>query len=52
MHKIVLEYIYPPIPDRRFDWRAHLEDSEKGLYGWGKTKYEAIKELIQQIDTK
>lgn len=45
--KIVTENIFPPIPDRRFDWIAYYEgEEERGRYGYGSTKDEAIAELV------
>ncbi len=45
MKKIVTEYVYPPIPIRKFDWRAWFEDEPEGLIGWGSTEKLAIKDL-------
>lgn len=47
--KIVTSNVYPPIPDRRFDWCAWFDDDgeERGRYGWGRTEAEAIAELKQ-----
>ena len=43
MSKIITRNVYPPIPDRRFDWCAyHDGDEENGGYGWGSTEAEAI----------
>lgn len=45
--KIVTENIYPPIPDRRFDWLATYDNYEPGSpQGWGRTELEAISDLI------
>lgn len=45
--KIVTKNIWPPIPDRRFDWVAYFEgDEESGPRGWGSTKDQAIAELM------
>lgn len=44
MKKIFIEYIFPPIPNRNFDWCAFY-DPETKPYGYGKTKEEAIKDL-------
>jgi hypothetical protein len=49
--KIVTENIYPPIPIRIFDWVAYFEGQEKeGLRGYGATKDEAIKDLMDQVE--
>lgn len=50
---IDLEYVYPPIPDRSMDWRATREDYDgapdsRGHVGYGRTKYEAIVDLLEQ----
>lgn len=47
MKIIITEHIYPPIPDRRYDWLAYRENSdpETGSQGWGRTKEDAIEEL-------
>ena len=38
------EHVFPPIPDRRFDWCAY-RDPEHHLKGWGRTEAEAIADL-------
>lgn len=45
--KIITDYVFPPIPDRRFDWCAYYENDveNQNLYGWGKTKEEALEDL-------
>jgi len=49
--KIVTEFVYPPIPDRRFDWEAHLDgDEENGPYGYGDTEEKAIQDLRDQLN--
>lgn len=47
--KIVTNYIYPPIPDRRFDWCAHYDDPE-GPTGYGPTEAEAIADLVENYE--
>jgi hypothetical protein len=45
---IVASYVCPPIPWRSSDWCAHRDgEEEKGGYGWGATKQEAIDDLLQ-----
>jgi hypothetical protein len=40
-----------PIPPRQFDWSAVRDDYEPGdLIGYGKTKTDAISDLIEQED--
>ena len=47
MQKLVLNHIYPPIPDRRFDWGASLDDDpERGYLGFGRTPTEAVQEAL------
>lgn len=51
--KIRTEHVFPPIPDRRFDWSAVDDETYDGpgsLVGWGATEQEAIDDLLQQID--
>ena len=46
--KIVTHFVYPPIPDRRWDWCAFDDstyDGEGGLVGWGRTEAEAVADL-------
>ena len=45
---IVTEYIYPPIPDRRWDWMAHVDGDEE-LTGYGSTETEALRDLCEQL---
>lgn len=45
--------VFPPIPDRRFDWSAvHDEeyDGEGSPIGYGRTEKEAIDDLMEQLD--
>ena len=41
---IQTENIYPPIPDRRFDWCAYRDP--EGRQGYGRTEAEAIADLL------
>lgn len=45
--RIITRNIYPPIPERGFDWCAYHEgDEERGYrYGWGATESEALDDL-------
>jgi hypothetical protein len=53
--KIVTNHVFPPIPDRRFDWSAIDDDTYDGAddsrcpIGRGATEAEAITDLITQI---
>lgn len=43
---IITNCIFPPIPDRRFDWCAFYEgEEERGQYGYGATDAEAVTDL-------
>lgn len=45
--KIITRHIFPPIPDRRFDWIAYFDDqAERGEYGYGRTEQEAVAALL------
>jgi len=44
--KIITEFIYPPIPNRRFDWSAVTDNYEPGCpIGYGPTEQAAIDDL-------
>lgn len=44
-------HIHPPIPERKFDWQAHIDGREEsGPYGYGRTEAEAIADLRDQLD--
>jgi hypothetical protein len=44
--RIVTSNIFPPIPQRQFDWIATLDDYEPGApQGFGRTEEEAIADL-------
>jgi hypothetical protein len=46
---IVTNNVFPPIPDRQFDWCAYHERHEEcpGRYGWGATEAEALTDLAR-----
>lgn len=47
MVKIITSFIFPPIPDRSFDWIAYRDgDEEFGKKGFGDTEREAIENLL------
>lgn len=53
--KIRTEYVYPPIPIRDFDWSAVDDDTYDGPgcpIGSGRTKQEAIDDLLEQIEER
>lgn len=48
---IIVEHIYPPIPDRRFDYQAVFDGYEPGdPIGHGPTEQAAIDDLHEQLD--
>ena len=52
--RVKTSFVYPPIPDRRFDWAAY--DDERGAdnspTGWGRTEQEAIADLLEQVEER
>jgi len=46
--KIITSHIFPPIPDRSYDWLAYYDGNEDGPKGWGKTADEAVRDLQEQ----
>lgn len=51
--KIRTECVYPPIPNRNFDWSAVDDDTYDGpgsLIGWGPTEEAAVADLMEQIE--
>lgn len=52
--KIKTEFVYPPIPIRRFDWSAIDEDTYNGdptdPIGFGHTRAEAVQDLLERIE--
>ena len=55
MPKIVTSYVFPPIPDRRFDWSAWRDGDEPNddgqmTIGYGATEEEAIADLKEQLE--
>jgi hypothetical protein len=48
MSKMIVRNVYPPIPDRQFDWTAFWDGTEETQHaGWGATREEAIADLLQ-----
>lgn len=49
--KIAIEYVYPPIPDRRFDYSAVDSDTYDydGPIGYGPTPQDATADLLEKI---
>lgn len=49
--RIVTDHVYPPIPDRRWDWSAVTDNYEPGEpIGHGRTEQAAIDDLLQQLE--
>lgn len=56
--RIVTEHVYPPIPDRRFDWLAYRDGAEPpdsdgvggSPFGYGPTEQAAIDDLLTLED--
>lgn len=50
--KIRTEFIYPPIPIRKFDWSATDDDTydEGQPIGYGETEREAIADLLTNLE--
>jgi len=53
--KIITSYVFPPIPDRRFDWSAWRDGDEPNddgqmTTGYGATEAEAIADLKEQLE--
>lgn len=46
--EIIVDFVYPPIPDRRFDYQAHYagEEDEQMATGHGETEAQARHDLI------
>ncbi len=47
--KIITNHVFPPIPQRQFDWAAVFDGYEPGAHvGYGRTEQDAIDDLEQQ----
>lgn len=49
---IITSHVYPPIPDRRFDYCAYRDGDEENASrcGWGPTKELAVNDLLENVD--
>jgi hypothetical protein len=47
---LIVENVYPPIPDRSFDWCAYDLDSPEGPQGYGPTKERAIEDFNEKLE--
>lgn len=45
---LTTHHVYPPIPDRRFDWAAYRDP--EGAVGRGPTEADAIRDFLQNED--
>ena len=55
--RIVTEFVWPPIPDRRFDFCAHRDDYDGAEdshcpIGWGATEAAAIADLLAEEEER
>ena len=51
--KIITEFVYPPIPNRNFDWSAVTDNYEPNdPIGYGKTEREAINDLLDLLEDR
>ena len=53
--KVIISFVYPPIPHRQFDYCAYFENDEPNddghmLCGYGKTKEQALLELLDAVE--
>lgn len=53
--EIRVDYVYPPIPIREYDWLATWEGDEPNdngqmLHGYGRTPLDAIRELLDDTE--
>lgn len=53
--EIVITFVYPPIPDRNFDWSATWDNDEPDdngqmLHGHGRTPLDAIRDLLDSTE--
>lgn len=49
--KYTTSNIFPPIPDRRFDWCAQL-DNDEHMQGFGSTEQEAVMDLLRLLEER
>ena len=52
-YTIKLRFIYPPIPDRNYDWEATLDGYDAGdPIGNGRSPIVAVDDLLEQIECR
>jgi hypothetical protein len=50
--KVLVSYVNPAIPDRKFDFCAVFQDYEPGdLMGWGATAVAAVADLKERAES-
>jgi hypothetical protein len=49
---VMTDFVYPPIPERNFDWIAYTGDGECGPFGHGATEQAAIDDLREQLEER
>jgi hypothetical protein len=48
---ICVDFVFPPIPVRSFDWAAWIDGTEeRGCYGRGATREAAVADLYEQLE--
>jgi hypothetical protein len=49
---VSVEFVYPPIPSRRWDYCARFSNDEREQpdYGWGASAEDAIDDLVRSYD--
>lgn len=51
--RVHVEHVYPPIPERQYDYLATFDGYEPGdLMGYGRTAVEAVTALKEQDDER
>ena len=46
---LVVDFIYPPIPNRNFDWCVYVDGEEEAQeYGYGATREAAVADFFEQ----
>jgi len=53
--KVIISFVYPPIPLRQFDWCAYFDNDEPDddghmLCGYGKTERDALMDLLDNYE--
>lgn len=50
--RLVVDFVYPPIPDRQFDCCVYDDSlgADASPYGWGRTEDEAIADFFENAE--